>query len=64
MNLTHLKCPKCAEIIMKSTDGDLKVRCRVMVIKGNEVFSICKGCNSEVKVPLILDAGPPLILDR
>jgi len=64
MSYTHLTCPKCAEIIMKSSEGDLKVRCRVLVIRGDSVYSICKGCNSEVRVPLVLDKGPPLILDR
>ena len=63
MSFTHLSCPKCSEVIMKSAGSDTKVRCRVLIIRGDDVYSICKGCNSEVRVPLILDPGPPLVLE-
>ena len=65
MRIPQLKC-KCNEIVLKSLDGeDSKIRSKVLVIKGTEVFAICKGCSSEVRVPLKLDEefiNPPLFI--
>lgn len=65
MRIPQLKC-KCNEIVLKSLDGeDSKIRSKVLVIKGDEVFAICKGCSSEVRVPLKLDEefiNPPLFI--
>lgn len=65
MRIPQLKC-KCNEIVLKSLEGeDSKIRSKVMVIKGGEVFAICKGCSSEVRVPLKLDEeliNPPLFI--
>lgn len=63
----HVVCV-CSEVVMKSTDGVEKVRAKILIIKGNSVFAVCKSCGQEVQVPLqrsiTVDAGPPLILSK
>lgn len=58
---------RCSEIILKSTDGETKIRSRVVLVRGGNVYAVCKGCNAEVKVPLLVatqDHGPPLIVRK
>lgn len=65
MRLSQIKC-SCSEIVLKSVgDNESKIRSKILVIKGDEVFAVCKGCNKEVQVPLQLDrdvANPPLFI--
>lgn len=65
-----LRC-SCSEIIMKARpSGDRVVRAKVVIVKGNQVFAVCKGCNQEVVLPLKdatktqSDLGPKLYLDK
>jgi hypothetical protein len=62
---------KCSEIIIKAQGDVQKLRAKVLVIKGDKVFAICKRCNSEVPVPLSksasdapFDPGPHLYLEK
>lgn len=50
-----LCCTQCGDIIIKSTDDDVKVRSKVLVFKSNGTFAICKGCGEEIPVPVIID---------
>lgn len=63
--MRQLRCP-CNELILKSLEGeDMKIRSKVLIIKGDAVFAVCKGCSSEVRVPLKLDeelVNPPLFV--
>lgn len=65
MRLPQIRC-SCSEIILKSTEeGESKIRSKVLVIKGESVFAVCKGCNAEVELPLKVDneaANPPLFI--
>ena len=65
MRLPQLRC-QCNELILKSLDGENpKLRSKVLVIKGDSVFAVCKGCSAEVRVPLKLDEeliNPPLFI--
>lgn len=64
MHLPTLRC-SCSEIVLKSVDGESKIRSKILVIKGDSVYAICKGCNKEVKVPLQIDkdvVNPPLFI--
>lgn len=57
----------CSEIILKSTDGEMKIRSRIMLVKNGSAYAVCKGCNAEVKVPLVVappDPGPALIVRK
>ena len=72
-----LRC-KCSEVIVKSQGDTEKVRAKILIIKGNRVFAVCKKCNAEVPLPLEKaapvavekgkptqpDLGPPLILRK
>lgn len=58
---------RCSEIILKSIDGEMKIRSRVILVRGGSVYAVCKGCNVEVRVPLVaapMDHGPPLIVRK
>lgn len=61
----------CSEVIAKSESGVTKIRSKLVVMRGNSVAAVCKGCGAEVPLPLqksILEstsaAGPPLILRK
>ena len=66
-----LSCKSCGEVIMKSRGSDEQVvRSKVVILKGNRAYAVCKGCNEEIPLPLKSDApaasslGPELYLDR
>lgn len=57
----------CSEIILKSASDVSKIRSRIMLVRGGNVYAVCKSCSAEVKVPLVLapqDPGPALIIKR
>ena len=66
---THIVC-SCSEIIVKSQNGSVKLRSKILIFKGNDqAFAICKRCGDEVRVPVSLnksvsesEINPPLIL--
>ena len=47
---TRIVCG-CSEVILKSVDGELKIRSKMMVVRGNTVWAVCKSCSSEIQVP-------------
>lgn len=64
MRLPQVRC-SCSEIIVKSTGDTSKIRSKILIVRGEKVFSICKGCNSEVEVPLEVSKDalcPPLFI--
>ncbi len=50
-----VNCPKCSEVILKSLHGQVKLRAKIAVFEDGECLAICKGCNTEVAVPIMLD---------
>lgn len=51
-----LCCVKCGEIVLKSmADDSAKLRAKVLVFKDDGAFAICKGCGTELQVPIALD---------
>lgn len=64
MRLAQIRC-SCSEIVLKSMGLESKIRAKVLIIKDNQVFAVCKSCNHEVLVPLQVDttaANPPLFI--
>jgi hypothetical protein len=65
-----LSCSKCDEVILKSMGGETKIRGKVITVKEGKVFAVCKGCNSEVQIPLSFDPkvlqnkNLPLLLNK
>ena len=64
----------CSEVVMKSRGAEEVVRAKVVIIKGNQVFAVCKRCSTEVPLPLekaelpaaptAVDMGPTLLLKK
>lgn len=52
-----LCCTKCGEMVVKSMhDGSLKIRSKVVLVKDDGLaYAICKGCETEIPVPLRSD---------
>ena len=49
--MKHLLCA-CDEIIVKSEGGIAKIRSRIMIVRHDKVYAVCKSCGVEVAVPL------------
>jgi hypothetical protein len=49
---------KCSEVVMKSRGTDEVIRAKVLIVKGDQVFAVCKGCNTEVELPLMKAVKP------
>jgi len=67
-NVFNIVC-RCNEIVMKSTnDGVAKIRSKILLLRDNKAYAVCKSCNQEVQVPLTIDReavlGPRLILSK
>lgn len=52
---THVLSCSCGEVILKGDDYTTKIRSRVLLVKGGQTYAVCKGCGSEMTVPLALD---------
>lgn len=52
---TALCCTKCGEVVFKAMGDSTKLRVKVLVFKDNKAVAVCKGCGSEIPVPVILD---------
>lgn len=53
----HLSCTKCDATVIKSVNGELKIRSKVIVVRNGQTHAICKGCDSELRIPLVVDEG-------
>lgn len=56
MSSYSLACSVCHEMVVKSVNEELKIRSKVLLVKDNNTYAVCKGCGSEIPVPLRLDA--------
>lgn len=67
----------CSEVVVKSDRGISKIRSKVVLVRQNQVFAVCKSCGMEVQIPLAPTessspnlelsanpAGPPLLLRK
>jgi transcription elongation factor Elf1 len=56
----------CGDIVVKSTiDGTSKIRSKILLLKNNTAYAVCKGCGTEVKVPIKVSSdavSPPLFI--
>lgn len=51
-----LACSNCHELVIKGMgDNQQKIRTKVILIKNNAVMAVCKGCGSEIPIPLTFD---------
>jgi len=50
-----LCCSACGEIIVKSVDGTVKIRSKVLILTDDAATAVCKGCGTEIPIPLKFD---------
>ena len=51
-----LCCSRCNDVVLKSfSNGELKLRSKVIVFNESGAFAVCKGCNTEIPIPITLD---------
>lgn len=55
--IRFLACTKCHEVVVKGIGTEIKVRAKVLVVRDGSTFAVCKGCGSELAVPLRFDEG-------
>lgn len=44
-------------MIIKSVGSEIKVRSKVLLVKGDTSYAVCRGCGTEIPVPLVIDMG-------
>lgn len=57
---SSLCCP-CGEVVLRDNGHETKIRSKVLVVKGQNTYAVCKSCNTDVLVPLVLDQGHALM---
>jgi hypothetical protein len=55
MSIEHLLICRCGEVLVKATDGEIKLRSKIVVFRGGRALAVCKGCNAELPIPVTLD---------
>ena len=50
-----LSCQSCGSIVLKDDFKGTKVHNKVILVKGQNVFAVCKGCGAEVSIPFELN---------
>ena len=55
MSTNFLSCTVCNEVIIKGFNKEVKIRAKVILVKENNTFAVCKGCDSEILLPLVYD---------
>lgn len=53
--MTFLACSTCDEVVIKGMDSEMKIRAKVIIVKDGAVMAVCKGCNTELQIPLKVD---------
>ncbi len=51
---SSLCCP-CGEVVLKDNGHETKIRSKVLVVKGQNAYAVCKGCGADFAVPLKMD---------
>jgi ribosomal protein S27E len=55
VSIEHLLICRCGEVLVKATDGEVKLRSKILIFKNGKAIAVCKGCNSELPIPVTLD---------
>lgn len=50
-----LLCAKCDEVIVKSNGSSTKIRSKVIIIRDDSTFAVCKGCGTDLELPVTLE---------
>ena len=57
MSVDHLLICRCGEVLVKASEGEIKLRSKIVVFREGVAWAVCKGCGKELPVPLTLDQG-------
>jgi hypothetical protein len=52
--MQHILTCRCGEVVIKSANGAVKIRNKMMVFRDGTAHAVCKGCGLEVPVPVEL----------
>lgn len=52
--MQHLLTCRCGEVVIKSANGAVKIRNKMMVFRQGTAHAVCKGCGAEIAVPVEL----------
>jgi ribosomal protein S27E len=50
-----LCCANCGEVVLKSVNGELKMRSKITIFKNGGAYAVCKGCSTEIQIPVSID---------
>lgn len=64
MSVDHLLVCNCGEVLVKATDGEIKLRSKILVFKDGRAVAVCKGCGAELVVPVSLDRDELLLKSK
>jgi uncharacterized C2H2 Zn-finger protein len=53
--MDNFTCPYCDSIIIKCNVDYIKILNKTIIFRNNSCFSVCKGCNKEISIPLTID---------
>jgi ribosomal protein S27E len=53
--MEHLLICRCGEVLVKATDGEIKLRSKIIVFRNGTAIAVCKGCGIELPIPVTLD---------
>ena len=60
MSIEHLLICRCGEVLVKSTNGEIKLRSKIVVFRSAGTMAVCKGCGAELPIPVTLDKSEML----
>ena len=55
-----LFCGNCDEVIVKSNESSTKIRSKVIIIRDGSTFAVCKGCGTDLELPVTLEIKKPI----
>lgn len=53
--MNDLQCPNCNSIIIKCNADYIKIMNKTVIFRNNKGFSVCKGCNREIEIPISIN---------
>jgi hypothetical protein len=64
VSIEHLLICQCGEVLIKSIEGEIKLRSKIVVFKKGGAVAVCKGCGKELSIPVALDKQDLLLKSR
>ncbi len=52
---SFLACKNCHEVVVKGMGTEIKIRAKVILVRDEKTYAVCKGCGTELEVPFRFD---------